>query len=404
MSGFKYQAVDPVGRTVNGVLEADTPRQARAALREQGLVPLEVEALSEKSLRSGADWRFRRGLPLSELSLLTRQLATLLNAGLTIEQTLNALIEQAESQYVRRVVAGIRGEVLAGQSLARAMGNYPSVFPELYQTLVASGEQSGQLARVLLRLADYLEERHALRQKIGLAFVYPAIVSVVALLVVFGLLIYVVPQVVSVFEHTSQKLPLLTRALIGLSNFLRASWFVWLGGVVLFAWLFRNAMKREPLRQRYHAWLLRLPLVGRLTRGSNTAQLASTLAILVGSGVPLLAALQAGTGVVGNLPMRQALTEAVKRVREGMSLSRALAQGKMFPPVMVHLIASGEASGKLDQMLERVAAQQSQELQTRVSAMTSLLEPLLILVMGGLVLVIVLAILLPIFEMNQLVR
>lgn len=404
MSGFKYAAVDTTGRTVNGVLEADTPRQVRALLRERGLIALEVEALSEKALSDSAGWRLRRGLPLAELSLLTRQLATLLNAGLTVEQTLNALIEQAESQYVRRVIAGVRGEVLAGQNLARAMAKYPSVFPELYQTLVASGEQSGQLGQVLLRLADYLEESHALRQKVGLAFVYPAIVTVVALLVVFGLLTYVVPQVVNVFEHSSQQLPLLTRALIGLSHFLRATWFIWLGGIALFIWLFRRAMKQELLRHRYHAWLLRLPMVGRLTRGANTARLASTLAILVGSGVPLLSALQAGTGVVSNLPMRRALTEAVRMVREGVSLSRALAQGKMFPPVMVHLIASGEASGKLDQMLERVAAQQSQEMQTRVATMTNLLEPLLILFMGGMVLVIVLAILLPIFEMNQLIR
>lgn len=402
MSGFKYEAVDSEGRTRSGVLVADTPRQVRLSLREQGLIAVRVEALSEKVVSGGR--RLRRGLALSELSLLTRQMATLLNAGLTIDQTLNALIEQSESQYLRQILAGVRSEILAGQTLAHAMSQYPSVFPELYQTLVQSGEQSGQLSRVLLRLADYMEDRHALRQKVVLAFTYPAVVTLVALAVVIGLLTYVVPQVVNVFQNTNQQLPLLTRALMGLSGFLRSTWLFWLAAIGAGAWLARRALKREPVRHRFHLWLLKLPLAGRLIRGVNTARLASTLAILVGSGVPLLSALQAGAGVLSNLPMRKALEETVRLVREGGSLSRSLAHTKMFPPVMVHLIASGEASGTLDQMLERVAVQQSQEMQSRVATLTGLLEPMLILLMGGVVLMIVLAILLPIFEMNQLVR
>ena len=404
MAGFKYDAIDPAGRGQSGVLEADTARQVRLSLRERGLIAVKVEALTEKTATKGSRWNFRRGLPLAELSMVTRQLATLLSAGLTIDQTLNALIEQAETQRLQQILAGVRAEVLAGQTLARAMAKYPSIFPELYQTLVNSGEQSGQLSRVLLRLADYMEEHHALRQKVMLAFIYPAVVSIVAVLVVVGLLTYVVPQVVSVFQNTSQTLPWLTRALIGLSDFLRATWFVWLAAIFFGIWGGRILLRREALRFRFHLWLLKLPLVGRLIRGVNTARLASTLAILVGSGVPLLTALQAGVGVVSNLPMRRALDETVRMVREGGSFSRSLAHGKMFPPVMVHLIASGEASGKLDQMLERIAAQQTLEMQTRVATLTSLLEPLLILLMGGMVLVIVLAILLPIFEMNQLVR
>ncbi|BAN35143.1 general secretion pathway protein F [Sulfuricella denitrificans skB26] len=404
MSGFKYEAIDSDGRSRTGVIEADTPRQVRSNLREQGLIAVRVDALSEKSVSGGWRWSLRRGLPLSELSLLTRQMATLLNAGLPIDQTLNALIEQSESQHLRQILAGVRSEVLAGHALARALSKYPSVFPELYQTLVQSGEQSGQLSKVLLRLADYMEDRHALRQKVALAFIYPAMVTLVAVAVVIGLLTYVVPQVVNVFQNTHQQLPLLTRALIGLSSFLRSTWFIWLAALAAGAWGARRALKHEPVRYRFHLWLLGLPLIGRLIRGINTARLASTLAILVGSGVPLLTALQAGAGVLGNLPMRKALEETVRMVREGGSFSRSLAHGKMFPPVMIHLIASGEASGTLDQMLERIAVQQSQEMQTRVATLTGLLEPLLILLMGGVVLVIVLAILLPIFEMNQLVH
>ena len=403
MAGFKFEARDSRGRRQRGVLQADTARQARAALREQGLLPVAVEALSEGAVaRRGFSWR--RGLGAAELSMVTRQLATLLGAGLTVDQTLQALIEQAEGERVRQVFAGVRGEVLAGQTLARALGQYPAAFGELYQNVVKSGEQSGELPGVLLRLADYLEASHALRQKVGLAFVYPAIISVVALLVVVMLVSYVVPQVVGVFENTGQELPWLTRALIATSDFLRAAWPYLLGGAALAAWAATRALRRPRLRHRVHQAWLRLPVVGRLVRTANAARLASTLAILVGSGVPLLAALAAAGGVVHNLPLRQALDETLRRVREGASFSRALAHTKVFPPVLSHLIASGEASGKLGHMLERAATQQTQELQTRVATLTGLLEPLLILVMGALVLLIVLAILLPVMEMNQLVH
>jgi general secretion pathway protein F len=405
MAAFRYEAYDATGRLQKGVLEADTARQLRAKLREQGLLVAEVAALTEAALTGGGNrWHLRRRLSGAQLALVTRQFATLLAAGLPVEQTLNALIEQADTDYQRHVLAGVRGEVLAGHALARALQKYPRVFPELYITLVAAGEQSGRLGEVMERLADYTESHQALRQKVGLAFVYPAIVTLVAGAVVLGLLTYVVPQVVSVFQNTNQTLPWLTRALIGLSDFLRASWWLWLAVIVAAAWAARRALARPATRLRFHRWLLRLPLVGTMVRGVNSAQLASTLAILVGSGVPLLAALQAGAGVVANLPMRQAVEEAARRVREGGSLSRALAAARLFPPMLVHMIASGEASGRLVHMLERAAEQQSREMENRVMGLTSLLEPLLIVVMGAVVLVIVLAILLPIFEMNQLVR
>lgn len=405
MAGFRFEAVDSGGRLQRGVMEADTARQVRSKLREQGLIPAEVAALGEASGETGAVRRVpRRGLPTAQLALLTRQFATLLAAGLPIEQSLNALIEQADSQHLRQVLAGVRSEVLAGQPLARALEKYPAVFPDLYRTLIQSGEQSGRLSDVLLRLADYTEGRQALKQKVGLAFIYPAIVTVVAASVVLGLLTYVVPQVVSVFQNTNQTLPWLTRALIASSDFLRQAWLPLLLGLLAALWLLRQALKRPALRLRFHALLLRLPLVGTLVRTVNTARLASTLAILVGSGVPLLSALQAGAGVVANLPMRMAVEEAARLVREGGSLSRALGRSKRFPPMMVHLVASGEASGRLEQLLERAAAQQTQELEVRVAALTGLLEPVMILAMGGVVLTIVLAILLPIFEMNQLLH
>jgi len=405
MAAFRYEAYDAAGRLHKGVLEADTARQLRARLREQGLLVAELATASEDTMARGSNrWHWRRGLSGAQLSLVTRQFATLLAAGLPVEQTLNALIEQADTDYQRQVLAGVRGEVLAGHSLARSLQKYPRVFPELYVTLVAAGEQSGRLGEVMERLADYTESHQALRQKVGLAFIYPAIVTLVAGTVVLGLLTYVVPQVVNVFQNTNQTLPWLTRALIGVSDFLRASWWLWLAVLVAAGWAARRALRLPAPRLRFHRWLLRLPLVGTMVRGVNSAQLASTLGILVGSGVPLLAALQAGAGVVNNLPMRQAVEEAARRVREGGSLSRALAAAKLFPPMLVHMIASGEASGRLVHMLERAAEQQGREMENRVMGLTSLLEPLLIVVMGVVVLVIVLAILLPIFEMNQLVR
>jgi general secretion pathway protein F len=404
VAGFKYQALNTEGKLKKGVIESDSARQVRASLREQGLIPVEVDALTQTASVPGAKRTLHRALPTAQLALLTRQLATLLGAGLTVEHTLTALIEQAETQYQRQVLAGVRGEVLAGQPLARAMNQFPQVFPELYRTLVEAGESSGQLGPVLLRLADYMEDRQALRQKVGLAFIYPAIVVTFALAALSFLLTYVVPQVVQVFRQTNQALPWLTVAVITVSDFLRHYGIYLAIAVGLAAWAIHRALKAEPVREKWHRVLLRLPVVGRLTRGLNTARLASTLAILVGSRVPLLSALKAGVGVVGNLPMKRALEETQRMVREGAPLSRALASQKMFPPMLVHLISSGEASGRLDQMLDRAATSQTREVEGRIATLTSLLEPLLILAMGVLVLLIVLAILLPIFELNTLVK
>lgn len=405
MAGFKYQAIATDGRIHKGVLEVDNARQARLQLREQGLIPIEVDALAQESmqLRLGVQPR-RSGLSGAELNLITRQLATLFDAGLTVEQAFTALIEQADNPRQQQILAGVRAEVLAGKSLARAMDQFPAVFPELYRSLVNAGEQSGQLSRVLLRLADYLEARQLLRQKILLALIYPAVVSLTALIIVVGLMTYVVPQVVQVFQNSQQALPWLTRALIGLSDFVRLTGVYWVLGIAAAAGLIRRALRNPERLCSVHDVSLRLPIVGRLLRSVNAARFASTMAILVGSRVPLLTALEAGAGVVNNLPMKRALEDTQRMVREGAALSLALGKSKLFPPLLVHMIASGEASGRLDDMLERAAKQQSNEVENRLATLTSLFEPALILLMGVLVLLIVMAMLLPIFEMNQLVK
>jgi general secretion pathway protein F len=404
MAGFEYQALDARGRTVKGVIEGDGERQVRAALRDKGLSPLRIDPIHERATPDRRTITMRRRLSSGELALVTRQFATLVQAGLTIEECLNVLIEQTESARARTVLAGVRGRVLEGQSLHRGLAAFPDAFPEIYRAMIDSGEQSGKLAEVLDRLADFTENRESLRQKVQLAFIYPALVTIVAIGVISLLLIYVVPQVTRVFANTGQTLPWVTRVLIAMSDFMRASVWVWITGIVTGAIGARLALRNTATRQRWHAFLLRLPVVGRLARGVNAARFADTLGILTASGVPLLNALQSAVAVIGNLPMRAAVDETVRQVREGASLSRSLARTKLFPPLVVHLIASGEASGKLDTMLQRAADAQSRELEGWVRTLTALLEPLLILAMGLVVLFIVIAILLPIFEMNQLIK
>lgn len=401
MEAFQYQALDADGRNVSGVVQADTARQARGQLRAQGLLPSQIEHVHARE-RAGRAWA--RGLSAGELSLVTRQMATLLESGLTMEQSLNALIEEAAEPLTREVLAGVKTEVTAGLSLAAAMAAYEKSFPDFYRALIDGGEQSGALPTVLQHLADYLDARQALRQKTSLALLYPILVTVVAISIVTGLLIYVVPQVVQVFAQSRQSLPLLTRALIALSDFLRAAWpylLVIVGGAVFGA---RLLLRRPALRLRWHAFVLRLPWLGPLVRGINTSRFASTLAILVGGGVPLLAALDSGARVITNTVMSQAVERAIERVREGASLARALGETRAFPPLLVHLVASGETSGRLEQMLNRAAQLETRALERRLAVFLTLLEPLMILLMGGVVLMIVLAILLPIMELNQLVH
>jgi general secretion pathway protein F len=396
MDSFRYQALDMAGRSVSGVVQADTPRDARAQLRARGLLP---SFLQENAARPWA-----RGISAAQLSLLTRQLATLLDSGLTLEQALAALIEEAEAPATRQLLAGVKAEVMAGASLAVALGSHAGSFPEFYRALVQGGEDSGALPTVLAHLADYLDARQALRQKTSLALLYPVLVGVVALAIVTGLLVYVVPQVVQVFQQSRQALPWLTRALIGLSDFLRAAWPYLLLVFAATAVTVHLALRRPAYRRRWHAFLLALPWLGPLVRGVDTSRFASTLAILVAGGVPLLGALASAARAMGNAVMREAVERAIERVREGVSLARALGETRAFPPLLVHLVASGELSGKLEQMLGRAARLETQSLERRLAVFLTLLEPVMILVMGAVVLLIVLAILLPIIEINQLVR
>ncbi len=405
MAAFEYQALDLRGRTVKGVIEGDAERQVRSTLRERGLVPLRVDAIVDEAAEGGsAPTLGARRISSAALALLTRQFATLLRAGLTIEECLDTLIEQSESARLRKVLAGVRGRVLQGQPLARSLGTFPNAFPTIYRHMVDAGEQSGRLDEVLERLADYTEERQAVHQEIVLAFIYPVLVTVVAIGIVAFLLVNVVPQVTRVFVHTGQTLPLVTRTLISVSETLRIGGIWWLVGAVSLFALARALLASQALRGRWHRLLLRLPLVGRLLRGLNAARFASTLGILTASGIPLLQAMQSAVLVVTNLPMRAAVEEALRQVREGAALARSLDRAKLFPPLVIHLIASGEASGNLDIMLSRAAEAQTRELQNWVKALTALLGPLMILAVGAFVGFIVLAMLLPIFSMNQLIR
>ena len=406
MPAFRYEAVDDAGATRKGVVNADSARAARSDLRGQGLVPIAVDAIAAQvdELGQARSRRFGDRLSTNELALFTRQLASLLEASLPLEQAFTALLEQAERPYVRDLVASIRSELMGGASLSDALARHPRDFADIYRALVASGEQIGQLARVLSRLADYIERRNALVQKVRLAFTYPAIVTVVAFSIVIFLLAYVVPQIVSVFANTKQQLPFLTVVMLMISDFVRGyGWLVLLLLILaLYAW--RTALKNPDIKYRWHSWLLNAPLYGKFERSLNTARFASTLAITTGSGVPILRALQTSRDTLSNVAMREQVEEATSSVREGVGLARALSAHKHFPPMLIHMIRAGEVTGELPAMLERASNAQEQDLERRAMTIAGLLEPALILVMGVVVLLIVLAVLMPIIEINQLVR
>lgn len=406
MPAFRYEAVDAGGATKKGVVNADSPRAARADLRTQGLTPLNVELIAAQLDASGAarSRGFGERLSQVELALFTRQLASLLEAGLPLEQAFTALLEQAERPYVRDLIASIRSEVIGGSAFSSALSRHPRDFAEIYRALVSSGEQIGQLSRVLSRLADYIERRNALVQKVRLAFTYPAIVTVVAFAIVIFLLTYVVPQIVSVFANTKQKLPFLTLMMLAISDFVRA-YGIYVGILLIGAfWMWRRALRNPDLKRRWHTWLLSAPVYGKFERSLNTARFASTLAITTGSGVPILRALETSRDTLSNVAMRELVEQATASVREGVSLARALSAQKHFPPMLVHMIRAGEITGELPSMLERAANSQQADLERRTLTIAGLLEPVLILAMGLVVLLIVLAVLMPIIEINQLVR
>jgi general secretion pathway protein F len=401
---FRYEALLADGRSKTGVINADSARSARADLRGQGLTPIQVEQIASVGQDRNKRALFADKLSTVELALFTRQLASLLEAGLPLEQAFSALLEQAERVYVRDLIAAIRSEVMAGHALSETLKQHPRDFADIYVAIVASGEHIGQLARVLSRLADYIERRNALVQKVRLAFTYPAIVTVVAFAIVIFLLAYVVPQIVSVFANTKQKLPILTTMMLALSDFVRAYGItvaiVFIMG--FFGW--KQLLKKPAIKMRWHQWLLTAPLYGKFECSLNTSRFASTLAITIGSGVPILQALQTSRDTLSNVAMRDQVETATASVREGMSLARALSGHQYFSPMLIHMIRAGEVTGNLPNMLERAANSQQQDLERRALTIAGLLEPVLILVMGVVVLLIVLAVLMPIIEINQLVH
>jgi general secretion pathway protein F len=405
MGAFEYTAVDAGGKERKGVLEGDTARQVRQLLRDRALLPLQVtEVAQREAKRQTRGFSFRRGIAAMELALVTRQLATLVQSGLPLEEALLAIGEQNEKPRLKSILLGVRSRVMEGHTLADGLTDFPQAFPEIFRATVAAGEQSGHLDAVLERLADYTEGRQVLRQKLANALVYPIILTLLALFIVSGLLVYVVPKVVGVFENTGAELPLLTQILIGTSDFLRANGIYVLILIAAGTFVARRALRSEGTRRRWHGFLLRVPLVGRLTRGVNTARFTRTFSILAGSGVPVLESLRIAGAVVTNLPMRDAVSEAALRVREGAPIGKSLAASKVFPPMTIHLVSSGEASGQLETMLGRAATNQEREMDGLIAALLAIMEPALIITMGVVVLIIVIAILLPIFELNELVR
>ena len=404
MPAFEDTALNAKGKEETGMLDGDNARQVRQLLRDSNLTPLEVNQV-EKSESSGSNTVRRAGrVKAADLALLTRQLATLVQSGSPLEEALATTAKQTEKKNIKHILSAVRTRVVEGYSLADGLKTYPSVFPDMYRATISAGEQSGHLDAVLERMADYTESRQETQQRIANAMFYPVILTIVSIAIVAGLLGFIVPKIIDVFDNMGQELPAMTRGLITVSDFVRDYGLYIAAVLVILFILFKQAIKIPKWRYIYHSFVLKLPIIKKMVRGLNTARFARTLSILASSGVPILDAMSISAKVVQNLPMRQAVEEAARKVREGKAINRALDQSGYFPPMTVHLIASGESSGKLDEMLERAAVQQERETDSMLTNILGLFEPILILVMGGVVLLIVLSILLPILNLNQLVQ
>ncbi|HIP81659.1 MAG TPA: type II secretion system protein GspF [Leucothrix mucor] len=403
MPAYEYTALDAKGKEETGILDADNSRQLRQLLRDSNLTPLQVNQV-EKSEKDAADKPRRAGrIKAGELALLTRQLATLVQSGAPLEEALATTAKQTEKRNIKHLLSAVRSKVVEGHTLADAFGTYPSVFPGMFRATVAAGEQSGHLDAVLERMADYTESRQEMQQKISGAMIYPITLTLLSIAIVAGLLGFIVPKIVDVFDNLGHDLPVMTRMMIQASEFIQA-YGLYIGAALVLAFMFfKQVIKIPEWKYRYHNFVLKIPLIKKMVRGINTARFARTLSILSSSGVPILDAMSISAKVIQNMPMRQAVEAASVKVREGMSIHKALEQSSYFPPMTVYMIASGESSGKLDDMLERAAIQQERETDGMLTSMLSIFEPALILVMGGVVLLIVLSILLPILNMNQLV-
>jgi general secretion pathway protein F len=405
MAAYAYQAMDKGGKTKNGVLEGDNPRQIRQQLREQGLIPMQVDQVAEKERKSQASFTlFKNSISTADLSLLTRQLSTLVEASLPIEEALLAVAEQCEKPRQKNMMMAVRSKVVEGHTLADAMGEFPHVFDDLFRAMVAAGEKSGHLDTVLNRLADYTEKSQQTKSQITQAMVYPSIMMFFAFAIVILLLTVVVPKIVGQFQNMGQDLPTITQILIDVSEFLQAYGLALAIVLVTLSVIVNRVLQKPVMKKRYHKFILSLPLIGKLSKGLNTARFARTLSILTSSAVPLLESMRIASEVLENLQIRAAVNTAAGFVKEGSSLRASLEQTKMFPPMMMHMIASGERSGELQQMLGRAADNQDRQFESLVSVSLKVFEPILIVTMASVVLFIVLAILQPIMALNSMVN
>ncbi len=403
MGAFDYKAIDKNGREQRGLIEGDTARQVRQLLRERGLLPVDVSEITQEGPRRARRIGVSKSITANDLALVTRQLATLVRSGLPLEEALKAVSEQNDRPKVQSILMGVRSKVMEGHTLASGFADFPHAFPEIYRATVAAGEQSGHLDEILERLADYTENRQVTRQKVRGALVYPIILTVFSILIVSFLLAFVVPKVVDVYASSGQILPLMTRVLISSSDFVVAWWPLLLLGILGAFFGLRAYLSQPGPKRSFHLLQLRLPLIGKLVQGLNTARLTRTLSILAASGVPVLDSFRIAGEVVNNIPMKEAVEAAAARVREGAAIGRSLAVSKLFPPMTLHLISSGEASGELEVMLERAAINQEREMDSIIGALLNTLQPLLTILMGVVVLFIVMAMLMPLFQFNQLI-
>ncbi len=402
MAAFEFVALDHKGKQRKGVLEADSARQVRQQLRDKSWMPLSVEVTEAKSANNPMGKMFKRSIATKDLALLTRQMATLIGSGLPIEEALKATADQNEKKRIKSMMLDIRARVLEGHSLAAALNEFDYAFPKLYRSTVAAGEHAGHLDTVLNRLADYTESSQEAQAKIKMAATYPVILLFVAIGIVVGLLTYVVPDIVDVFVKNGQELPGLTKFMIGASEFLQNYGFAMLIVLVIAAFAFMRAMKKPAFQRKVHHLLLNLPFFGKMVKGFSTARYASTLAILNSSGVPLVESMRIAGKVINNVVIKERLEISSQQVSEGGSLYQSLDQTKVFPPMMLHMIASGEVSGELDQMLERTAANQERDLQNTVTTIVGLFEPVMLLSMAAIVILIIAAIMLPIVQMSKM--
>jgi general secretion pathway protein F len=403
MGAFEYTAVDPGGKQHHGVLEGDTARQVRQQLRDRDLLPINVTESAQKESTRQSSFSLGGGLSASDLAVLTRQLATLVQSSMPLEEALAAVGEQSENARLKTIVLGVRARVREGFSFAEGLKDFPRAFPDIYRATVEAGEQSGHLDAVLERLADYTESRQELVQKIRNAMIYPIVLLTFCMLIVTLMMTYVVPKVVGVFTNTGEALPGPTAALIALSDFLQSYGWLVLVLIAIGIFAFRQLLKKPGPRKQFDAFMLRVPVTGRILRGLNTARFTRTFSIMTGSGVPVLEGLKISAEVITSVPMREAVEEATLRIREGAPIGLSLGKAKQFPPLCIHLISSGEASGQLEAMLSKAAGQQEREMDGLIGTLLNILEPGMIIFMGVMVLSIVIALLLPIFEMNKLV-